>query len=154
MWHPCIPPIAPRLLDGDNVNVWYDHAAFKARSEDPTAAITSLREALAIDPAHSPSLAAMALLSLQQYIDRCTPAQESNTESTELLENALVAGFALVDLSEGSAMSWALLALIYANGRFWFMIRQVATALFISQQGCLPTGLHSLEPSWVLGHCC
>ena len=135
--------------------MWYDHAAFKARSEDPTAAITSLREALAIDPSHSPSLAAMALLSLQQYIGSCTPAKESNTESSELLENALVAGFALVDFSEGSAMSWALLALIYANGRFWFMIRQVATVI-ISWQECLQRGLRSLEPSRVLpclGHC-
>ncbi len=57
----------------------------------------------------------MALLSLQQYMDSCT-AVSGSTDASVLLENALVAGFALVDVSEGSAMSWALLALIYASG--------------------------------------
>eukprot|EP00798_Chlamydomonas_sp_ICE-L_P031356 gene31356-6512_t len=70
-----------RLLDGDNAQVWFDHAVFKTHcaaaaagsdsaAEDASlaAASASLQAALAIDPAHTEALSAMALVSLMQYI--------------------------------------------------------------------------------------
>ena len=57
----------------------------------------------------------MALLQLQLYAD-CVAADPEAPAGAEVLEGALIAGFGYVDVTQGCARAWALLALIYANG--------------------------------------
>jgi hypothetical protein len=89
-----------------SLQAFYQYGAFCLRTGARSQADTCLRQALSLDNRHLGGLQALLFLSLHWL-------QSGEEESTEKAE---VLGHSLKDLDHSSALSWALLTMVYRAG--------------------------------------
>eukprot|EP00899_Mesostigma_viride_P018093 jgi/Mesvir1/26285/Mv01648-RA.3 len=86
-----------RVLDASDAQPWFDYAEFAMRVHDTGRAEECLREAIAIDPSHMPSLLAFAALLL---------SQGEHDKAEVFVQGA-------VELAPDRVLPWALMGLVY-----------------------------------------